>query len=153
MIRTAERLHEFCYGHRVYRHESKCARLHGHAGKVRFVISANTLDDVGRILDFSEIGRRLCNWLEDNWDHKFIIFEQDPLAKELAKLDKTVVWLNRNPTAENLAEYLVNIVGPEQLRGTGATLVECEFFETGKCSATYSLNNWNMPKVKCEVNI
>src|SRR5919109_2900306 len=137
MQRTAERYHDFSYGHRVYGHENKCRYIHGHNGRVKFVV-AGDLDDVGRVLDFSEIGRRLCNWLEKNWDHRFIIYEDDPWARPLTLIDNTVVWLDRNPTAENLAQYLVEIVGPQQLQGTGVTLVRCEFSETLKCNGTYS---------------
>lgn len=138
-MRTAERTHEFCYGHRVYKHESKCSNFHGHAGKVKFVLQSEQLDEVGRILDFGEIGRLLCNWLETYWDHKFLIWQEDPKAKALKHLDETVTLVPFNPTAENLAEYLVTTMGPKQLSGTGCTLTSCEFWETGKCCATYSL--------------
>jgi len=140
MQRTAERYHDFSYGHRVYGHENKCARIHGHNGRVTFIISGE-LDDIGRILDFGEIGKRLCNWIEEHWDHKFLIFENDPWRKELTELDKSVVWIEVNPTAENLAQYLVERVGPKQLEGTGAKLIEVKFEETRKCCAVFSLIN------------
>lgn len=44
-----------------------------------------------------------------------------------------------NPTAENIAEYLVTVVGPEQLRGTGVKLIRCDVEETRKCTATFTL--------------
>lgn len=142
MIRTATRYHDFCYGHRVHGHESKCAHLHGHNGRVTFTVAANELDDLGRVIDFGEIGRILCDWVEKTWDHKFIIWERDPLHAELAKIDNTVWWSPFNPTAENFAEYLVTVVGPERLP-RHVTLVEVKFEETRKCSATFSLDNWN----------
>ncbi|MDY3090510.1 MAG: 6-carboxytetrahydropterin synthase, partial [Porphyromonas sp.] len=45
-----------------------------------------------------------------------------------------------NPTAEQMAKYLVEVVGPEQLQGTGVQLVAVRIDETRKCSATYSLS-------------
>ncbi|HET9130028.1 MAG TPA: 6-carboxytetrahydropterin synthase, partial [Terriglobia bacterium] len=74
----AKRYHDISCGHRVYGHESKCAHLHGHNYRVHFVCEAEQLDQVGRVIDFSEIKHRLCEWLEDNWDHKFLMWEQDP---------------------------------------------------------------------------
>lgn len=143
MQRIAERYHDFSYGHRVYGHENKCAHIHGHNGRVTFTVATDDLDDVGRVLDFGEIGRRLCNWIEETWDHKFLVWDQDPISVQLAKIDSTVVWVPFNPTAENLAEYLVTKVGPTQLQGTGAILIGVKFEETRKCLAGYSLNNWN----------
>jgi len=139
---TAERFHDFSAGHRVFGHEGHCARLHGHNYRVHFIIGSNSedqLDDVGRVLDFSIIKDRLCEWLETHWDHKFLIWSEDPWAVELAKLDSSVVWLPFNPTAENLAEWLLVVVGPAELVGTGCNLISVKIEETRKCSATILL--------------
>ena len=138
LLRIAERYHDFSYGHRVYGHESKCANLHGHNGRVTFTVSGE-LDDIGRVMDFGVIASRLCTWIEDTWDHKFIIYDEDPLRHDLVKLDSTVWWAPFNPTAENLAEYLLTVVGPQQLYGTSVKLIEVKFEETRKCSATVKL--------------
>lgn len=136
---SANRIHCFCYGHRVYGHENKCAHLHGHNGRVTFSVVSEELDKVGRVIDFSEINRRLCNWIEDTWDHKFIVYNKDPWAQQLIKIDPYGVWFAPfNPTAENLANYLVEQVGPEQLRGTNTKLAAVKFEETDKCFAVYT---------------
>lgn len=136
----AKRYHDISCGHRVYGHESKCAHLHGHNYRVHFVCEAEQLDQVGRVIDFSEIKHRLCEWLENNWDHKFLMWEQDPEFLALESLDpKGVVAVPFNPTAENIAEYLVKVVGPAELTGTGITLVHCTVDETRKCSASYKV--------------
>lgn len=133
---SADRSHDFSYGHRVYQHESKCAHLHGHNGRVHFTIKGN-LDSVGRVLDFSVIKDLLCEWLEQNWDHKFLVWSQDPWSQQLTAIDDTVVIVPFNPTAENMARYLVEEIGPVQLVGTGCVLVECRFEETRKCAASF----------------
>ena len=135
---TADRYHDFSYGHRVYQHESKCAHLHGHNGRVHFVIAPEDgLDSIGRVMDFSIIKTLLCAWLEENGDHKFLIWQQDPWAIDLCALDPTVVLVPFNPTAENMAQYLVEVIAPERLAGTGCVLVSCRFEETRKCAATF----------------
>lgn len=138
---TATKYHDISAGHRVHGHEGKCKNLHGHNYRVHFTCTADDLDAVGRVLDFGEIGRRLCQWLEEHWDHRFLIGEEDPDKCELLELDSTVVWVPFNPTAENMAKYLVTVVGPEELKGTGATLIECCVEETRKCSAIYSIKH------------
>jgi len=135
----AIRYHDFSYGHRVHNHESKCANLHGHNGRVTFTVEAPELDAVGRVMDFSVIKELLCSWLEENWDHKFLAWRNDPMAVKLKSLDPTVVEVPFNPTAENMAKYLVETVGPARLNGTGVTLVHVIFEETRKCSCSYEL--------------
>lgn len=156
MAHTAERYHDICAGHRVHGQGGKCEHLHGHNYRIHFVCEpkktaemtfaelelyqeANGLDDVGRVIDFTAIKEKLCMWLEEQWDHKFIIWEHDPWAMQLANIDPTVIWAPFNPTAENMAEYLVRVIGPQQLQGTGVKLVSVRIEETAKCSATFRL--------------
>lgn len=150
-MHTAERYHDISTGHRVVGHENKCRYLHGHNYRVHFVCEAQ-LDRIGRVIDFSVIKEKLCMWLEDNWDHKFLAWEHDPLmramhlsctpggkADEVALCDESIVYVPFNPTAENMAEHLVKVIGPQQLKGTGVTLVSVRIEETRKCSASYKL--------------
>lgn len=135
----AIRYHDISVGHRVTNHESKCRHLHGHNYRIHFHCEAPSLDQIGRVIDFSVIKSTLCMWLEDTWDHHFLIWEQDPLKNVLKDLDPTVVVVPFNPTAENIAIHLVENIAPELLAGTGVTLVECIVEETRKCSASYSI--------------
>ena len=136
---TASRYHDFSTGHRVYGHENKCAHAHGHNYRVHFHC-AGSLDNVGRVIDFSVIKDKLCNWLEDNWDHKFILWEKDPWTVTFQEIDpEGLVIVDFNPTAENMAEYLVNVIAPIQLRDTGVKLIKCDIEETRKCSASYAI--------------
>ncbi len=133
----AIRYHDFSYGHTVHEHESACANIHGHNGRVYFHCEAEQLDAVGRVIDFSVIKSTLCQWIEDNWDHKFLVYENDPRAYPLKLIDETVVIVPFNPTAENMGLFLLNKIGPALLQQFGGSirLTEVEFFETRKCSA------------------
>lgn len=147
MAITAERFHDISVGHRVFGQGGKCEHLHGHNYRIHFTLASDDgftpTDDVGRVLDFSVIKERLCQWLEEHWDHRFLIWENDPWRVQLADLDpRGVVWTAFNPTAENMAEYLVLVVGPIRLEGTGCTLVACKVEETRKCSASYHLDEF-----------
>ena len=138
-----ERYHDISCGHRVHGHESKCAHLHGHNYRIFFTVQADNkqLDMIGRVLDFSVIKSRLCEWLETWWDHKMLIWVDDPMLDDLLDIDpEGVVPVEFNPTAENMAEHLVTVVGPQELNGTGCVLVACRIEETRKCSATYKVD-------------
>lgn len=136
---TANRYHDISCGHRVVGHEGKCRHLHGHNYRVHFVCAADGLDSVGRVIDFSVIKAKLCMWLEDEWDHKMLLWREDPMLPELRQLDPTVVELPFNPTAENLALHLINEIAPAMLRGTGVRCIKCVIDETRKCSAQVTL--------------
>lgn len=140
MSQRAIRYHDISCGHKVTGHESKCSHLHGHNYRIHFVCEADDLDRVGRVLDFESIKDKLCMWVEKYWDHKFLVWEDDPLMIDLCLIDKAgVLPVTFNPTAENMAKYLVNTVGPTQLLGTNVKLVKVIVEETQKCSASYEI--------------
>jgi len=148
---TAERYHDISAGHRVVGHENKCRHLHGHNYRIHFVCEADTLDEVGRVIDFGVIKERLCMWVENNWDHKFLAWEEDPVISAMVFyllfedadsekiLSDSIVYTPFNPTAENMAQHLVQVVGPAQLDATGVTLVSVRIEETAKCSASFHI--------------
>jgi len=148
---TAERYHDISAGHRVVGHENKCRHLHGHNYRIHFVCEADTLDEVGRVIDFDVIKERLCMWVENNWDHKFLAWEEDPVISAMVFyllfedadsekiLSDSIVYTPFNPTAENMAQHLVQVVGPAQLDATGVTLVSVRIEETAKCSASFHI--------------
>lgn len=137
---TAERYHDISCGHRVYGHESKCAHLHGHNYRVHFEIEGikEATDSIGRVMDFSVIKSVLCEWLEKYWDHKFLVWERDPIGLQLKEIDKEgVVIVYFNPTAENMAQFLVENLGPTLLKPYGVKLVKVKIEETRKCSVNF----------------
>ena len=137
---TAERYHDISMGHRVVGHENKCRHLHGHNYRIHFVCEADQLDALGRVIDFGLINDRLCQWLEEHWDHRLMIWQEDPLLPELQRIaSEDLCIVPFNPTAEQIAQHLVHLVGPQRLAGTGIRLTSCRVDETRKCSATCRL--------------
>ncbi len=140
---TAERYHDISCGHRVCGHESDCRFLHGHNYRIHFTIAGET-DELGRVMDFGVIKQKLCSWLDEHYDHRMLIWEEDPLLDKLREIDPDgVITVPFNPTAENIAQHLVEVVAPKKLKGTGCRLVRCTVEETRKCRARYELENWN----------
>ncbi|MDP6042103.1 MAG: 6-carboxytetrahydropterin synthase [Candidatus Latescibacteria bacterium] len=133
---------QFCSGHRVLGHEGKCAHMHGHNYVVFFHAEADDLDQIGRVIDFSVLKEKLGGWVEDNWDHGFVFFEKDEELRSLFEGQMAAhkhFVLPLNPTAENMGDYLLNTVGPEQLKGTGVQLVKVAVWETENCIAEVTL--------------
>jgi len=149
-IKTVTRYHDISCGHRVVGHEGKCRFLHGHNYRIHFECSAPDTDEIGRVIDFGVIKSALCMWVENNWDHQMLLWGEDPLFPSLIThdfhhdelnnmMDQSLVKVPFNPTAENMATYLLETIGPKQLAGTGVTLTRVTIDETRKCSASASL--------------
>lgn len=139
---TCTRRLTFCAGHRILGHENKCATAHGHNYAVLFTAHVAELDSLGRVVDFSVLKAKLGGWLEQYWDHTFLVYDKDVVLLELLQKaggPKAPFVCPFNPTAENMAQYLLHVVGPEVLAGSGVKLVKVELWETENCSATCEL--------------
>lgn len=136
-VTTVTRRLCFAAGHRVFGHESKCAHPHGHNYVLHVNATADQLDSIGRVIDFGVIKARVGEWLEVNWDHAFLYFEDD---REMAAWFANGKWRGYacpfNPTAENMATYLLHIVSPLLFADTGVRVVEIVLEETENCRAT-----------------
>ena len=138
---TAVRKHEIHCGHRVYQHEGKCKNLHGHSYVFEFHCESQSLDQIGRVIDFSVIKSKLCQWLEDYWDHRTLLWDKDPLCLYIYDADQSIVKVPFNPTAENIAEYMLKVVAPAQLTDTSVLCRKVVVHETGKCFASCEIPN------------
>jgi 6-pyruvoyltetrahydropterin/6-carboxytetrahydropterin synthase len=142
MSPTCTRRIQFCAGHRVKGHENKCRNLHGHNYVVFFEAQTDRLDELGRVIDFSVLKERLGGWIDMKWDHGFILGKEDHRARAVigGMAGQKEYIMPTNPTAENMAEYLLNVIGPEQLGGTGVRLLRVTLWETENCYAVAELD-------------
>lgn len=146
----------FCCGHRLMGHENKCKYIHGHNYTVYIhanSIVSNTLDDIGRVVDFSVLKKIIGGWIEDNWDHGFICSPQDDviinkfreIENETGGEDTQKLFFDNrlgNPTAENMALYILKYLCPILLKDLPISVSKVVVWETENCFAeAYSDNN------------
>ena len=131
----------FCAGHRLLGREGRCAYLHGHNYRVEVEVEAiaggTEVDAVGRVVDFSLIKRRLLGWLDEHWDHAFILWDEDRTALAAVRLAEPTKYflLPWNPTAENMARYLLEVVAPHVLKDLGVVARRVAVWETEESCA------------------
>lgn len=137
MTITCTRRIEFDAGHRIMEHESKCKYLHGHRYAVEATFAAHDLDRLGRVIDFGTIRDTLGAWIDENWDHTTILCERDRELGDMVakKTGQKVYYMAKNPTAENMAEYLLNSVCPKIFAGKNAKCTRIRLYETPNCYA------------------
>ena len=132
---------KFCAGHRLYRHESKCAFFHGHNYRVDIEVvpaaGGGEVDEVGRVVDFSLIKKRMLGWLDANWDHAFLVYEEDANALAAVQMVEPTKYfvMPWNPTAENMARYLLEVVAPAVLGDLGVVAGKVAVWETDEACA------------------
>lgn len=138
---TITRRFQFCAGHRVHRHESKCNNLHGHNYILLVEASPEDgLDHLGRVMDFSEVKSRLGSWIDANWDHGFILSREDQEAQQaMSMMERQKLYLmESNPTAENMGLHLINEICPVLFLGSGVKITKVTIWETENCYAEVS---------------
>lgn len=148
---------EFDAGHRVLGHEGKCKHLHGHRYVAEVSACASGLDSLGRVVDFSILKEKVGSFIDSYWDHNILLNSNDPLAQlcngelGLDASEKLVlrdtaenifggrrpfIFADKNPTAENIAEYLFHKAA-DRLQGYPIDIVRVRIYETPNCWADY----------------
>lgn len=139
------RTHEICVAHRLVGHAGGCQRIHGHNYVFEIECRCVALNEMGMVVDFTDIKNLVCKWLYDNWDHRTLLWSEDPIAQYVEEhrfttpleLMNSIVVVPYNPTVENMGYSLVNEIFPELLNGEGAifTIPSITIYETSKCKA------------------
>jgi 6-pyruvoyltetrahydropterin/6-carboxytetrahydropterin synthase len=122
----------FCYGHRLLGHEGKCRHLHGHNARAMIRLESESLDRLGLVMDFKEIGDYVKSWLDSEIDHNLLLCKEDPLVPLLRGAGERVYVMDANPSAENIARLVF-----EQVERGGFPVVEVAIVETDSAVASY----------------
>jgi len=100
-------------------------------------VDGDTLDDLGRVLDFGEIKRLIGTWIDVNVDHGFILNSTDELVKIWPHNHKLYL-IGKNPTAENIAEHFHKVFGRIlSENGIAAKVIRVTIHETPNSRAEY----------------
>ena len=122
----------FCYGHRLLNHGGKCARLHGHNGRLILTLRSDTLDGQGMVLDFAELKNAIDDWIQRTIDHTMVLHQDDSLVPVLQEQGEPLFLMDGNPTAENFARLFFKLAD-----SMNYPVCRVQFWETEKCCAEY----------------
>ena len=132
----------FDSGHRVMNEKMKCFNLHGHTYHCELVLEFDNMREIGYPVDFKEIKRVGCQFIDDYFDHGVIVNPKDTvLIKASMELGSKMWYMSINglgqycnPTVENIAkeiflavEFLLN--DPR----FGLRMKEVILYETPNC--------------------
>jgi 6-pyruvoyltetrahydropterin/6-carboxytetrahydropterin synthase len=113
----------FSSGHALRGYKGKCENVHGHNYRVQVTLEGPELDNIGLLVDFTEL-KKVMRGVIGRLDHQFIN-DLEPFT--------TV-----NPSAENLAKYFFEeISGQLKTLPPGANLKDVVIWETNTAHARY----------------
>lgn len=144
MIRITRRV-EFDAGHRIPDHASKCRNAHGHryvleATVEGYVKSEEGASDNGMVQDFGDLKRIMTDAVADQWDHAFLVWDQDlPMKAALNCLgyEHKTVFLTCVPTVENLVVRAAKNIIFNMPDEPTFKLVHVRLYETPNCWADW----------------
>lgn len=127
---------------RQWRATSHCNQLHGYALGFRFTFEAKSLDDRNWVVDFGGL-KGLKQALQDTFDHKLVIAEDDPaldILKALGDAKLADIVILPSVGCEKFAEIAYHLADRE-LKKLGirerVRVAEVECFEHEANSAIY----------------
>lgn len=148
-VQYISRKGNFDSGHRVMNEAMKCFNVHGHTYLYELKFSFENKQEIGYAIDFKEIKRVGCQWIDDILDHGMILNPHDTSLIQTTKELGSKLWLMSlngegeycNPTVENIARevfLVMELLFDEVYRdsSTGLKIHEVTIYETPNCWTT-----------------
>ncbi len=139
-MQTITRKGSFDSMHRVMNEKMKCFNVHGHTYIYEVSFSFNQIESIGYAIDFKEIKRIACQWIDDVLDHGAILNPQDERMIKTCMMLESKMWLMSlngteycNPTVENISKELFMAMEILFEHVTGLTMHYLRLYETPNC--------------------
>lgn len=134
----------FDSGHRVMNERMKCFNMHGHTYLYELEFEFSEMEEIGYAIDFKEIKRVGCQWIDDIIDHGMIVNPHDKIVIDAAKGTGSKIWymsLNGenqycNPSAENIAKEIFLAMAVLFEKYDNLRIHKITLWETPNCSTT-----------------
>jgi 6-pyruvoyltetrahydropterin/6-carboxytetrahydropterin synthase len=152
----------FDSGHRVMNERMKCFNVHGHTYLYELEFEFHEMEDIGYAIDFKEIKRVGCQWIDDILDHGMILNPKDIDLIETTKKLGSKLWLMSlngageycNPSAENIAKEIFLAMEVLFKSYNNLNIHKITLYETPNCYttcikdsiSTKEWNSWNLER-------
>lgn len=129
----------FDSAHRVMNEKMKCFNIHGHTYLYELTFQFNTMQSIGYAIDFKEIKRIACQWIDDKLDHGVILNPSDSALIHLSNALDSKLWIMSlhheycNPTVENIAREIFIAMKYLFEEVDGLVIYQIRLWETPNC--------------------
>lgn len=140
-FKSTKRFTGFPCTHRQWKASSHCRYVHGYSREFYFEFEASSLTPEGWVVDFGGL-KEVKAFLDQTFDHTFLVSQDDPAMEEFKELDKKGVIMMRvlpNPGMEGSAQYVYEEASKilKKLYGDRAWISLVEVRENDKNSAMF----------------
>lgn len=132
----------FDAAHRIMNERVKCSNIHGHTFNYELTFSFKEAEDIGYALDFKEIKRVACSFIDTFMDHAAILNPSDTEFIAFSKKIGSRLWVMSlkgseycNPSAEHISKEIFMSIAA-LMNSDNLQLCEVRLWETAKCSVT-----------------
>ena len=128
----------FDSGHRLLDYNGKCAYPHGHTYRAEVFLTSASLNELGLVHDFTDLKDKIKGWVDENWDHAFLVNSQDDeLIKGMgsASLVRLYEFQDENPSCEVMSRVLYE----KSVALCGITPAKVRLWESVSQYAEYSV--------------
>lgn len=106
---------EISIGHRLSDYDGNCRHIHGHNYFCELTVVFPILNNKGMVIDFRDLKEIFRKTIDLKFDHKLVLKRGDPFNEDIAKVcekykDDSIVWVDYNPTVENLSKDMISLV-------------------------------------------
>lgn len=141
-VQTISRKGSFDSGHRVMNEKMKCFNMHGHTYLYELTFAFSSMEEIGYAIDFKEIKRVACQWIDDILDHGMILNPEDSDVIKATEATGSKMWLMSlngkgkycNPSVENIAKEIFLAMECLFMSYPALMIKEINIFETPNCS-------------------
>lgn len=145
-FQTISRKGNFDSGHRVMNEKMKCYNMHGHTYLYKLIFSFDSMQAIGYAIDFKEIKRVACQWIDDILDHGMILNAHDHVVINATIETGSKIWLMSlngqneycNPSVENIAKEVFLAMDVLFVAYPGLKIHKVRIHETPNCSTVCS---------------
>lgn len=131
----------FDSGHRVMNERMKCFNMHGHTYICHLKFKFTEMEEIGYAIDFKEIKRVGCQFIDDYLDHGFIVNPKDNAVIQACEATGSKIWymcLNGegeycNPSVENIAKEIFLSMNSLFRNYPNLSISRVKLYETPNC--------------------
>ena len=128
--------------HALRGYDGPCKSIHGHSYELSVTVTGTPVRDMGSpkagmVMDFGDLKKIIKKNIIDTVDHALIL-NKDYQLEDVQKIDEVfcnIVWVDYQPTSENLLADFVNRINP--LLPSGVKLFSLKLRETANSFAEW----------------
>lgn len=132
---SVTKIFRFEAAHAISGYQGACREIHGHGYRLDITVSGSTYNENNILFDFKDLKKIVEASVIKDFDHALILKRNTVNLSATKNLVNKICWIDGEPTAEYLLQYMVNKITP--LLPQHIILQRVRLYETDTCYAEW----------------